>query len=129
MSLALQTMVSGGGSAGPTRGFVPIIVAILMLAVSILAFTQSFKEGKPDYPEANWLVIMAGFGIFALTFLLGMLPALMIYVLVWLRFYEKCSWKSTLNVFFVIMAIVLGVFVLWLGVPFPKGLLFTVLLG
>ena len=116
-------------SIGPTPGFVPIIIATIMLAISVLVFIQSFKEEKPQYPTANWLVILAGFGIFGLTFLIGMLPTLAIYVLVWLKSYEKCSWKTTLTVFAVIMAIVLGVFVLWLGVPFPKGLLFTAILG
>ena len=114
---------------GPTPGFVPIIIAVIMFLVSMLSFAQSFKEEKPDYPKANWLVILAGFSIFALTFLIGMLPTLAVYTLVWLKGYEKCSWKSTLLVFAVIMAIVVGVFVLWLGVPFPKGLVFDALLA
>ena len=114
---------------GPTPGFVPAIVAWGMLAVSILAFLQSFKEGKPDYPAANWMAVLAGFSIFAGSFLIGMLPALAVYVLVWLRVIEKTPWKTTLITFAVIMAIVYSVFVLWLGVLFPQGLLFDLLLG
>lgn len=114
---------------GPTPGFVPIIIAVLMLAVSVLALTQSFKEDKPEYPKANWLVILAGFSIFAFTFLLGMIPTLAIYVIAWLKFYEKCSWKNTLIVFAVIMAIVLGVFVFWLGVPFPQGIILETIMN
>jgi hypothetical protein len=49
-------------------------------------------------------------------------------VIVWLKWYEKCSWKTTLITFAVIMAIVLGAFVLWLGVPFPKGLLYNLIM-
>lgn len=116
-------------ASGPTPGFVPIIVAVLMLAVSLLAFAQSFKEKDAHYPKENWLVILSGAAIFAATYLIGMIPALAIYVLVWLRWYEKTPWRTTLMVFAVIMAIVIGVFVLWLGVPFPKGLLFNTLLG
>lgn len=100
-----------------------------MLAVSVLAFIQSFKEDGPIYPSANWMVVLSGFAIFALTFLIGMLPSLALYVILWLRVYEKASWASTLRVFAIIMTIVVGAFVFWLGVPFPKGMLFTALLG
>lgn len=118
-----------GGAKGPTPGFVPIIVAAVMLGVSLLAFVQSFKEDKPVYPRANWLVILAGFAIFAGIFIIGMIPSVAIYVLVWLKLYEKCSWKNTLIVFAIIMAIVLGVFVFWLQVPFPTGALLEPILG
>ena len=114
---------------GPTPGFVPIIIATLMTAVSILAFVQSFKEEKPVFPWENTLVILAGAAIFGATFLIGLIPSVAIYVIVWLKVLEKCSWKQTITVFVVIMAIVLGVFVLWLKVPFPEGLLFETLLG
>lgn len=110
--------------AGPTPGFVPIIVAVVLFAVSVLAFIQSFKEEQPKYAFMNWHIVLAGVGIFALTFLIGMLPTLALYVLLWLKVYEKVSWKVTLIVFAVIMAIVIGVFVLWLGVPFPNGVIY-----
>lgn len=116
-------------ATGPTQGFVPIIIATIMLAVSVLTFIQSLKEDGPIYPSANWMVVLSGFAIFALTFLVGMLPTLALYVILWLRVYEKASWASTLRVFAIIMTIVVGAFVFWLGVPFPKGMLFTALLG
>ena len=114
---------------GPTPGFVPTIISVLLLAVSVLAFIQSFKDKKPVYPKENFLVILAGIGIFAFTFLIGMIPTIVIYVILWLRLVEKTPWKQTFIVLAVIMAIVLGVFVLWLGVPFPKGFIFEALLG
>lgn len=117
------------GAKGPTPGFVPIIVAVLMLVVSLLAFVQSFKEDKPVYPKANWMVILAGFAIFGCTYLIGMIPSVAIFVLLWLKAYEKCTWKQVLPVFLIIMAIVVGVFVIWLSVPFPKGIVFETLLG
>lgn len=127
IAVGLSSYGFWGGSKGPTPGFVPTIIAVLMLAVSILAFFQSFKEAEAAYPAANWMVVLSGFAVFGLTFLIGMLPTLAVYVIVWLRFYEKVAWKSTLIVFAVIMSIVIGTFVLWLGVPFPKGLLLNAL--
>lgn len=129
----IVTGVSGygfwGGSSGPTPGFVPIIVAVIMLFISILALFQSFKEEPPRLPAGNWLIALAGFSIFIFTFLIGMMPSLVLFVVLWLKLVEKSSWKHTLIVLAVIMAIVTGVFVVWLGVPFPQGYLYTTLRG
>ncbi len=114
---------------GPTKGFVPTIISVVLLAVSILAFFQSFRDKAPVYPKENYLVILSGLGIFALTFLIGMIPAIILYVILWLRVVEKTPWKQTLIVLATIMAIVYGVFVVWLGVPFPQGFILEALLG
>ena len=62
------------------------------------------------------------------TFLIGLIPSAGLYVIVWLRWYEKFTWKTTLIAFAVIMAIVVGCFVLWLQVPFPRGIVFNAIL-
>ena len=64
---------------------------------------------------------MAGVGIFAVTFLIGLLPTLFLYVILWLKIFEKESWKNTILVLMVTAAISIGVFYLWLGVQFPMG--------
>lgn len=112
---------------GPMPGFFPVVVAIAMLAASVLAFAFSFKEEAPEWPRANWLVVLSVALVMGATFVIGLIPAVAAYVLVWLRAYEKCSWRTTLVTFAVIMAIVVGCFVFWLGVPFPKGLVYDTL--
>lgn len=108
---------------GPMPGFFPSIMAIVMVGTSILAFFQSLKEKqKTEYKKEEILVIMAGAGIFAVTFLIGLLPTLFLYVILWLKIFEKESWKSTLIVLAVTLAISIGVFYIWLGVQFPVGL-------
>lgn len=106
---------------GAQPGFVPIIMASILIAISILAFVQSFKEDAAVYAWHNWLIAMAGFGIFGATYLVGMIPAVAIFVILWLKVYEKTPWKPTIIVFAIIMSIVVGVFVMWLKVPFPEG--------
>jgi hypothetical protein len=113
---------------GPMPGFVPVVVSIVLFTMSILGFIFSFKEKSPAWPLENWLVPISGVAIIAATYLIGFIPSLAVYVIVWLKWYEKCSWKTTLITFAVIMAIVLGAFVLWLGVPFPKGLLYNLIM-
>ena len=114
---------------GPMPGFFPIIIAVGMFLASILAFIFSFKDASPVWPRDNWMAVLGGALIIAATFLIGMIASVALYVLIWLKWYEKCSWKMTLITLAFIMAIVVGCFVFWLDVPFPKGLLFDAILG
>ena len=112
---------------GPRPGFFPVIISFALLAASLLALVFSFKETAPSWPKENWLVPLSVVAIMLATFIIGLLPSIAIYIVVWLRWLEKCTWKTTVVVFLIIMAIVIGAFVLWLGVPFPKGLIYNAL--
>ena len=108
---------------GPKPGFFPSIMAIVMVLASILAFVQSLKEeGKPEYKKEELLVIGAGAGIFAATFVIGLLPTIFIFVILWLKIFEKESWKNIIIVLLVVAFIAIGVFNMWLGIQFPMGL-------
>lgn len=108
---------------GPMPGFFPTIVAIVMVLTSILAFIQSLKEkDKPEYKKNEILVILAGICIFAVTFVIGLLPTCIVFVITWLKFFEKESWKNIIIVTLVVAAIAIGVFGMWLGIQFPMGI-------
>lgn len=108
---------------GPQPGFFPSIMAIIMFFTSMLSFIQSLKDiNQPKFHKDELLVIASGAGIIAVTFIIGLLPSCLLYIIVWLRFFDKTPWKSTLIVSAVIMAIVVGVFQVWLGVQFPMGI-------
>ncbi|MCI8650497.1 MAG: tripartite tricarboxylate transporter TctB [Anaerotruncus sp.] len=127
--LAITEYGFWGGKKGPLPGFVPLIIASALLVASILSLLQSFKEEGPTYPAANWMAVLGAACVIGATFIIGMIPSIAIYVVIWLKLYEKLSWKNTLLVWLVIMSIVLGVFVLWLGVPFPEGMLVEMIAG
>lgn len=113
---------------GPQPGFFPSIMAIVMFLTSLLAFFQSFKEeGKAEYKKLELLVIAAGAGIILATFIIGLIPSCFVFVLLWLKVFEKASWKSTLIVLAVVAFITIGVFSMWLGIQFPMGLLENIL--
>lgn len=112
---------------GPRPGFFPGLISIGMLVACVLALVFSFKESAPSWPKENWLVPLSVVAIMLATFVIGLLPSIAIYIVVWLRWLEKCTWKITVAVFIIIMAIVIGAFVLWLGVPFPKGIIYNAL--
>lgn len=114
---------------GPLAGFVPTILAFVLVAVSIIGLIQSFKEKEePDRLE-SWTIVLASGIIFFLVFIFGMIISLMVFVLVWTKFYEKSSWKDTIIVLIISFGIIYGVFTVWLMVPFPNGIIIDAILG
>lgn len=112
---------------GPMPGFFPVIVGFALLAVSILSFVQSFKETAPVFPVANWFVPLGFIALIAASYIIGMIPSIAIYVVLWLKWYEKCTWKATIIAFVILMAIVVGAFSMWLRIDFPKGLIYNLI--
>lgn len=112
---------------GPLPGFFPVIIGTILLLVSVLSFISSFKEEGTSYPWENWYPALGAVAVMLATLVIGMLPSLAIFIVVWLKWYEKYPWKTTLIVFAIIMGIVLGAFVFWLGVPFPKGFIYEMI--
>ncbi len=111
-------------SEGPMPGFFPTIMAIVMVIFSILSFFQSLKEvEQTKYKKEELLVIAAALGIFLFTFFIGLLPSLIIYVILWLKFFEKESVLNIVKVLAVVLFIAIGVFYCWLGIQFPLGIL------
>lgn len=111
------------GADGPQPGFFPAIMAMVMFLASIASFFQSLKDEKRAvYHKDELMVIAGGAGIIAGTFIIGLLPSCYLFVVLWLKVFEKSGWKETLIVLAVCMAISIGVFRLWLGVHFPMGL-------
>jgi hypothetical protein len=114
-------------TSGPLPGFFPSIIGITLIGVSAIAFLQSLKDERQPVPVRNWFPAIAVFAIIVLTMLIGMLPSLALFLLFWIRFYEKYPWKTTIITSLVILAIVVGVFMFWLNVPFPRGIIFDAL--
>ena len=111
-------------TSGPPPAFVPTLISVVLFIICILGFITSFKDKKESkFHKEEFLVIGAAILIIAATFLIGLLPSLAVFLVLWLKLVEKTPWKMTIIILAVVMAIVIGVFVLWLGVPFPEGLI------
>lgn len=109
---------------GPRPGFFPIIISVAMLVASVAALVFSFKEENPAWPKENWLLPLCVLVLFATTHVFGMILSLLVFVVLWLRIFEKCTWKTTIVFSVVLMAIVISVFSLWLKIPFPNGIIY-----
>ncbi|MDR0623858.1 MAG: tripartite tricarboxylate transporter TctB family protein [Treponema sp.] len=108
---------------GPRPGFFPVIAGSVMIFGSLIAFFQSFKEKKPGYRLEDMAIVLATAIAVALSYIIGLVPSMLLMVFLWLKFYEKVNLRNSLIVTAVISAIVLGVFVFWLDVSFPWGLI------
>ncbi len=113
----------------PTAGFFPIIIAVGLMILSVLGFIQSFRRKSVEYRLLNWYVPI-GFLLFIVgVMIIGTVPAVIIFELLWCKFYEKLSWKSTIIALIFCLILVLPVFTWWLQIDFPVGLIGNLILG
>lgn len=114
----------------PTPAFVPSIICTLLIVICLITVVLSLKEdGKAEYHRDEFLVILAAVGIILGTYVIGMLPALGLFVVLWLKLVEHTPWKTTFIILAIVAALVIGVFVLWLGVRFPNGMIYDMLMN
>lgn len=114
---------------GPMSGFFPTIVGGVLLLASIVYLIKSFSMGPTKYDRSALYLMIAMVVIFVASMLIGFLPTLLIFYIFWLKVMEKMPLKTIVISTIVVGAIVYGVFSVWLGVPFPEGLLFEMILG
>jgi hypothetical protein len=110
---------------GPLIGFYPCIMGVALFVVGIIDLMRSFKDAPLVFTKRNWLLILSVGGVIFLSYIVGLLFATGIFLFLWLKIVEKRNWKSTIIVMLVIVMMVYGVFILWLQVPFERGVLFS----
>ena len=113
----------------PTKGFFPGIISIGLIALSVLAFINGLKSPTAEFRLINWYVPLAVLLIIAATYVIGMIPSLLIFVLLWLKVYEKQSWSTTIIALLIVSFIVIGCFRLWLDIQFPIGFIGELIFG
>ena len=108
----------------PTAAFFPIIIAVVLLATSLLCLVQVLrgKEAAPVYNKNELMVILGGGGIIIGWYVIGLILSCLLYLFLWLKVIEKASWKAVIVIEVFMAALILGVFVFWMQVQFPMGL-------
>lgn len=108
---------------GPGAGFFPVLFgagAALLAAIELFRAQRQTDRAR----AANFLpALAAGAAILAVP-LLGMILAMSVFVLLWLRLVEKESWARSLILGIGTGVVVHLLFSVWLGVVFPTALLF-----
>lgn len=108
----------------PTAAFFPIIIAVVLLATSLLCLVQVLrgKEDAPIYNRNEFMVILGGGGIIIGCYVIGLILSCLLYLFLWLKFVEHSAWKAIIVIEVFMAALILGVFVFWMQVQFPWGL-------
>lgn len=116
-------------AAKPTKGFFPTIMAVALMGISVLGFINGLKAEKVEFRLANWFVPLGLIAVIAASYIIGLVPAILIFEFVWLKLYEKVSWKTTIITIAIVVFIVVCCFQMWLGIDFPKGLIGNLIFG
>lgn len=107
----------------PGSGFFPTIVGVLLVVMSIMAIVSESKEEPPEFLKSHLHPLLAAVAVVLLALLIGFFLALTLYVFGWLKVYEKYSWKISVTTTTITIAVVYGIFAMWLRVLFPAGLI------
>lgn len=110
---------------GPTLGFLPLTCAGLLVILSIIQFIRSFRvDNNPKYLPESFLVWGCLVAVWLGSYLIGTLPCLALFFVLWLKLFEKEPWLRTIIMTVIFFAVIYLVFVVWIAVPFKQGILF-----
>jgi len=114
--------------SGPGPGFFPVVLGVLLQPVAALLVLAGRSAGeKPAWDRGSLRAVGAGALAFAITIWLvnrlGMLVSVGLYTLAWLRLVGRYRWPRAVALAAGTVLAVYLIFVLWLRVPFPSGIL------
>ncbi|WP_347487775.1 tripartite tricarboxylate transporter TctB family protein [Desulfoscipio sp. XC116] len=113
---------------GPGSGFIPVVFGLLTAVLSLILLIQTLRVEKGESLDRQELrvigKIMATVAAALISLnILGTIFTLIILIIAWLRFLERYTWFSAAKVSAGTAIIAYLVFVLWLRVPLPTGVL------
>lgn len=108
---------------GPGGGFFPLIGGVLTVVFSGLFLLREIKNPQPAQFDPKFLhPIFAVLAVLLSTYVIGMLPAMLLFILFWLWKYEKYSFVFSCGVSLGTMATIYCIFIYWLSVQMPLGI-------
>jgi putative tricarboxylic transport membrane protein len=118
-------------ATGPGSGFFPFWLGLGLAVLSALLLVSAVRRRDPGpawlptgHGAARFVVVVIVTAVFiAVLPLLGMVLGTAVFLAVLLRMLEGHSWRATVAVAVGAAVVNWAVFVLWLKVPFPVGVL------
>jgi putative tricarboxylic transport membrane protein len=124
------------GDLGPSEGFFPLLLSVLLGFLSLLIILKTWLIKKEPQESVEILgankgklfLYFASFLLFGLIFkTIGYSLTLTAFFIFILKILEKQSWKLTIVVTVVSIAVSHVMFIVFLSVPLPEGFLTTLL--
>jgi len=121
------------GSGGPGSAFMPFWLGLAMALLASMMLIRSFKQqhaGEAWFPRGEGLrdmlvVLAVTVAYVALLNVLGMVIGTALYLMVLVRYLGRHRWWVTVSIAVAAAAFNWLVFVHWLRVPMPEGMLWT----
>jgi hypothetical protein len=107
--------------SGPLTGFFPAIVAVMMIVISLALLATGSEAEKSDFRPLQLLPTLGALLIAVLGQLFGTMPALFIFMLAWLRGFERYNLKFSLTISGVVTLVLWLVFDMAVSVYFQPG--------
>ena len=114
-------------------GLIPAVASTIMIILLLYRIFQRFRSGEmsgtviaQSFREFDWkgfLPILIGICIIFVSKVLGLYITLAVMLFLWLKILSKCSVVRALVMTVIVMAVIYGIFIAWLHVPLPKGML------
>lgn len=108
----------GGGFIGVIFGSLILVIALGM-GIRMLAKHDFGKKIKLHF--AAFLPIIVGVITVGLSYLIGFIPAILFFMVGWLRFVSNYRWVKSLLIGVSFTIGIYMIFVMWLRVPFTTG--------
>lgn len=110
-------------------GFMPFVcgAAIIILSILMLIAKRKKTEQLSKIEAKVFLPIGAMILILLLNHLFGLIGACIAVAFLWLKFIEKYSLLKSAGTSVILLIFIYAVFCMWLNVPFPVGLLGSML--
>jgi len=116
---------------GPGPAFLPFWLGVVMAVLATLLLVKAWRNADPG---AAWLpsgeglrrllLVMGATVVFvALLNTIGMVVGTTLFLIVLMRFLDRCAWPLTVAVALATAAFIYLVFGRWLKVPLPVGVL------
>ena len=98
-------------TAGPLSGFFPAIIGSVLLLVSVICIITSFKSKvETKFYKSEIYLILAAIATFCVGYLIGFIPGLFVFLILWMKVIEKSSWKQTLILSLSVTIVLFGIF-------------------
>lgn len=114
-------------------GMIPAVASGILIVLLVVRIVKLIRTEKIDrayfrrtFHEVDWrslIPLVIGLLVLIGIQLVGMLISLTVMLFCWLKFLSGYSLKKSFLITICVMAVLYGIFKLWLVVPLPKGLL------
>ena len=107
-------------------GFMPALTGLMALTCSIymLIMNKNAIAEKKGAFDIKALLPIASLALtIGLSYIIGLILSLLLFIFLWFRLYEKIPCRKSAIVSIITCGIIYAIFIHWLMLPFPKGIL------